>query len=94
MYKYEFSELSLSGKVKDLSERTKALYGRILSKAVADSFTYMESEDVMLLKDSVQLMEDALGVSEEIVKQQEKILERVEGNNTLLRKLVDSKREV
>lgn len=89
MYTYEFSDKTLSGRVSDLADRTKAIYGKILSKAVADSFTYMESEDVMLLKDSVQLMEDAMAVSAEIVKQQEEILERVKGNNTLLRKLVD-----
>lgn len=99
MYRYQFlPEVTMSEKFTDLTDRIKKLYEKIISKAVADSFEYMESEDVALFKETVKLMEEALDLSVEYVRQNEEhgkeIKKTVDENNRLLKRLVYGKREV
>ena len=103
MYRYGLitEGLAMSDKFKYLMDRTKKIYGDMMSRALADSLEYMESEDVKMIQETMELMNDALELSVEYVKQNEeygkeivRIKKTVEENNRLLKRLVYGKREV
>ena len=96
-----YNASTMASKFEELVNRSKDLYGKMLSKEFDGSLEYISGDDFELIKEGTSIMNEMLDLSVELMKENARLAGEVcecrrlaADNNRLLRRLVYSKREV